>query len=323
MLVSSGERVSMALLSIALHTRGVRAVSLTGSQAGIVTSTLHFDARIQEIRRERLLSELARHDVVVVAGYQGVSSQREITTLGRGGSDTTAVALAAAFGAERCEIYSDVDGVYTADPNRVVNARHLPELDYRILQEMADAGAKVLNARAVRWGREHGICIHARRTLDFALTGRGRETRVGATRVSEQRAIVSNRALAVLGARAQDGDRLLSATDELSLDVRDVVVEGERLFATLPLTSVPDFDAAREQLRERMSGSLTVSTDYAELSAIGDEPDFSSPESRTALDVFAEKPLFSVVRPRRLSAIVKSPEVDRAEHRWHELFVER
>ncbi|HET9931631.1 MAG TPA: aspartate kinase, partial [Polyangiaceae bacterium] len=153
MLVSSGERVSMALLSIALHVRGVRAVSLTGSQAGIVTSTLHFDARIQEIRRERLLNELATHDVVVVAGYQGVSPEREITTLGRGGSDTTAVALAAAFGAARCEIYSDVDGVYTADPNRIQNARHLPELDYVTLQEMADAGAKVLNARAVDWGR--------------------------------------------------------------------------------------------------------------------------------------------------------------------------
>ncbi|HMR79319.1 MAG TPA: aspartate kinase [Polyangiaceae bacterium] len=119
MLVSTGERVSMALLSIAIQARGYDAVSFTGSQSGIITNDRHFDARIIEVRPHRIDDEIARGRIVIVAGYQGMSYRREITTLGRGGSDTTAVALAAALGAERCEIYSDVDGVYTADP-RVV-----------------------------------------------------------------------------------------------------------------------------------------------------------------------------------------------------------
>ena len=133
MLVSTGERVSMALLSIAIHARGHDAISFTGSQSGILTNDRHFDARIIEVRPFRIQDELARGRIVIVAGYQGMSYRREITTLGRGGSDTTAVALAAALGAERCEIYSDVDGVYTADPRVVPDAKHLPELDLAVL----------------------------------------------------------------------------------------------------------------------------------------------------------------------------------------------
>jgi len=177
MLVSTGERVTMALLSIALQARGCDAISFTGSQSGIITDDRHFDARIVEIRPHRIEQELARGRVVIVAGYQGMSSEREITTLGRGGSDTTAVALTAALGAQHCEIYSDVDGVYSADPRRVERARHLPELDYAMMQEAAEAGAKVLNARAVEWAARHGVVIHARKTADSALGG-GRETRV-------------------------------------------------------------------------------------------------------------------------------------------------
>jgi aspartate kinase len=125
MLVSTGERVTMALLSIAIHARGADAISFTGSQSGIITSDRHFDARIIEVRPHRIEDELARGRVVIVAGYQRMSYRREITTLGRGGSDTTAVALAAALGAEHCEIYSDVDGVYSADPRVVPEAKHL------------------------------------------------------------------------------------------------------------------------------------------------------------------------------------------------------
>ena len=125
MLLTTGERVSMALLSIAIHARGHEAISFTGSQSGILTNDRHFDARIIEVRPHRIEDELARGRIVIVAGYQGMSYRREITTLGRGGSDTTAVALAAALGAERCEIYSDVDGVYSADPRAVPDARAL------------------------------------------------------------------------------------------------------------------------------------------------------------------------------------------------------
>lgn len=314
MLVTSGERVSTALLSIALHARGVRAVSLTGSQAGIVTSTLHFDARIQEVRRERIASELSSHDVVVVAGYQGVSLEREITTLGRGGSDTTAVALAAAFGAERCEIYSDVDGVYTADPHRIQGARHLPSLDYATLQEMTDAGAKVLNARAVAWGRAHGVRIHARRTRDFENGNRGRETCVLPETTQPVRAVVANRAVAILG--APDADRMLSAAAELRLDVRDVVRLHDRVFATLPLVSLPDFATTRERLRELIPDGLSIDEDCAELSAIGGLESVSLPSSLPG------RSRFCVSRPRRFSALIPLAELESAEQRWHEYFVE-
>jgi aspartate kinase len=153
MLLSVGERTSMALLSIAVQARGEAAVSLTGSQSGIITNDRHFDARIIEVRPHRIEDELYHGKIVIVAGYQGMSYRREITTLGRGGSDTTAVALAAALSAERCEIYSDVDGVYSADPRNVADARHLPELDFTTMQEMAESGAKVLHSRAVEWAK--------------------------------------------------------------------------------------------------------------------------------------------------------------------------
>src|SRR4030095_13931026 len=147
-------------------------------------------ARISEVRPHRIEDELHHGKIVIVAGYQGMSYRREITTLGRGGSDTTAVALAAALSAERCEIYSDVDGVYSADPRSVPDARHLPELDFTTMQEMAECGAKVLHARAVEWAKHQNIAIHARKTEDFALRATGRETRVSAQQTTSARAIV-------------------------------------------------------------------------------------------------------------------------------------
>jgi len=162
MLLSAGERISMTLLSMALNERGVPALSFTGSQSGIVTNDAHTNARIVEVRPFRVQDELARGKVVIVAGYQGVSYKKEVTTLGRGGSDTTAVALAAALDAEACEIYSDVDGVYTADPRVVPDARRLAELSYEEMQELAEAGARVLNAQAVEFAKERGIAIYAR-----------------------------------------------------------------------------------------------------------------------------------------------------------------
>jgi aspartate kinase len=171
MLLSTGERITMSLLCMALNNLGINAVSLTGSQAGIITNDRHNDARVIEIRPFRVLDELEKGRVVVVGGFQGVSYRRDITTLGRGGSDTTAVALAAALNAERCEIYSDVDGVYSADPSVVKDATHLPEISYEQMQEMSEAGAKVLNAQAVQFAKEAQIAIYARSTFQ-----QGRET---------------------------------------------------------------------------------------------------------------------------------------------------
>lgn len=170
MLLSAGERISMALLSLAIRELGGDAISFTGSQSGIITNDRHIDARIIEVRPFRVQDELARGRVVVVAGYQGVSYRREVTTLGRGGSDTTAVAMAAALGAEYCEICSDVDGVYTADPRVVTDARRIGTLSYEETQELAESGAKVLNAQAVEFAKSAGIAIYARATAS-ALPG--------------------------------------------------------------------------------------------------------------------------------------------------------
>ena len=145
MLLSTGERITMAMLSMALHEQGIDVVSLTGSQAGIITNDRHNDAQVIEVRPFRVQDEMAKGKVVIIGGFQGVSYKRDITTLGRGGSDTTAVALAAALNAERCEIYSDVDGVYSADPSIVPEARHLPEVSFPVMQEMSTAGAKAVS----------------------------------------------------------------------------------------------------------------------------------------------------------------------------------
>src|SRR5438046_5444807 len=164
MLLTAGERISMALLSMAIRDLGGDAISFTGSQSGIITNDRHVDARIIEVRPFRVQDELSRGKIVVIAGYQGVSYRREITTLGRGGSDTTAVAMAAALEAAYCAICSDVDGVYTADPRVVPSARRIPSLSYEETQELAEAGARVLNAQAVEFAKEQGIAIYARAT---------------------------------------------------------------------------------------------------------------------------------------------------------------
>src|SRR5205807_9755854 len=165
-LVSVGERISCALCAMAIHDLGHEAISLTGSQAGIVTDTVHGKAKIVDVRARRINEALDRNEIVLVAGFQGVSSEHEVTTLGRGGSDTTAVALAAALGAQACEIYTDVDGVYTADPRLVPNARKLDALSHEEMLEMASSGARVLATRSIEVARSHNVQLHVRSTFN-------------------------------------------------------------------------------------------------------------------------------------------------------------
>jgi aspartate kinase len=166
MLLSTGERISCALCAMAINDLGHRAISLTGSQAGIVTDTSHTKARILDVRAERITEALDGDSIVLVAGFQGVSTSKDVTTLGRGGSDTTAVALAAAVGADVCEIYTDVPGVFSADPRIVPDARKLPVLSFEEMLEMASSGAKVLQLRSVEYARNHGVRIHCRSSFD-------------------------------------------------------------------------------------------------------------------------------------------------------------
>ena len=165
MLLATGEQVTIALLSMALHGLGLKARSFTGAQAGLRTDRSHTKARVAQITAERVRAALDAGAIAVVAGFQGLSDEDEITTLGRGGSDLTAVALAAALKADVCEIYTDVDGVYTADPNVVPEARKLPRVAYDEMLEMASLGAKVLQARSVEFAKKYGVTVHVRSTF--------------------------------------------------------------------------------------------------------------------------------------------------------------
>jgi aspartate kinase len=276
MLLTAGERISMALLSIAIRELGGDAISFTGSQSGIITNDRHVDARIVEVRPFRVQDELARGRIVVVAGYQGVSYRREVTTLGRGGSDTTAIAMAAALGAEYCEICSDVDGVYTADPRVVPDAHRIGTLSYEETQELAEAGAKVLNAQAVEFAKEKGIAIYARATAsalpgdDPAADGtvvRRYPPRMPGTVVG----IASERDTLIVeldGAPAE-ATALLAVLDAHGVVGKQLHQIGGRLTLVVSRENLHDEARLRRALADRFGGSVCLTDDLGAVSAVG------------------------------------------------------
>jgi aspartate kinase len=260
MLLTAGERISMALLSMAIRELGGDAISFTGSQSGIITNDRHVDARIIEVRPFRVQDELARGKVVVIAGFQGVSYRKEVTTLGRGGSDTTAVAMAAALNADYCEICSDVDGVYSADPRVVPAARRIGTLSYEETQEMAESGARVLNAQAVEFAKEKGIAIYARATSS-ALPGAdpsadGTVVRRDAPRMpGTVVGVASERDVLVLEAEAPPDDVLVA------LDAHHVA--GKQLHVTTSPARVT-MVVSRENLHDEANVRGTLASRFGE-----------------------------------------------------------
>ncbi|MFY0524039.1 aspartate kinase [Archangium gephyra] len=273
MLLTCGERISMALLSMALQEQGVPAISFTGSQSGIITNDTHSQARIVEVRPYRIQDELARGKVVIVAGYQGVSFKREVTTLGRGGSDTTAVALAAALSAESCEIYSDVDGVFSADPRVVPDARKLETLSYDEMQELASAGAKVLNAQAVEFAKAKGIVILAR-TAHTAGTGTAVQEWVAPadTRV---KGVTAEAEMAVLSAavEAVKLPELLEFLDARGVRGRALAFDGlmgqGRTFIAVPLQDVHGLEVLKRDVGARFGEAVTPREEVGTVTAVG------------------------------------------------------
>jgi aspartate kinase len=264
MLLSAGERMSMALLSMALNDLGVPAISFTGSQSGIITNDAHAAARIVEVRPFRVEGELAQGKVVIVAGYQGVSTKKEVTTLGRGGSDTTAVALAAALGAD-CEIYSDVAGVFTADPRVVPDARRLDTLSYEEMQELAQAGAKVLNAQAVEFAKEKGIAIHARSTF-----GGTEETVVqGGAHPERVAGVASQKELALLSFPASGLGRVLGILEGRGAAAAEIAAPGDRAGLVLALDDVHDWPILRGALRAEIPGLAVEDEGIGAVSVVG------------------------------------------------------
>ncbi len=306
MLLSTGERTSMALLAMALQARGIEAISFTGSQSGILTNDRHFSARILEVRPVRIEDELERDKVVIVGGFQGMSYKREITTLGRGGSDTTAVALAAALSAD-CEIYSDVDGVYSADPRVVPEAQRIESIGYEEMQDLALHGAKVLNPQAVEWARQKQIVIHARSSTG-ALTGPVAETRIEA-KTSTARA--GREILAVTGGVVtrirENGEATLRILSEERVSLRFSSPREIRLVRD----DVPDWS----RVERKLSSSGARLEEVGEVTAVG--PGAASPTVLLrALEVAGPNEFDST--PRRISlqvARARADEVVRSLHR--------
>jgi len=323
MLLSTGERVSMSLLSIAIQVRGMEAISFTGSQSGILTNDRHFDARIIEVRPHRIEDELDRGKIVIVAGYQGMSYKREITTLGRGGTDTTAVALAAALSAERCEIYSDVDGVYSADPRVVADAEHLPELDVDMLQEMAECGAKVVCAQAVEWARRSGITIYARSTFDGASAPRQTMVRGGVHPVRARAVVVDSSVALVRVSGELNHDDILHAVHSVGFSMRDLTMQPSGASFVIPLCNVPSLTALSRELTELIP-SAEVQDGLAMVSVVGDALTTGTARLRLFTDELRRvgaTPRYLTATPLRISGVVAAEHADDAQRALHAAFV--
>tara|TARA_R110002096_G_scaffold299503_1_gene493911 strand:+ start:8046 stop:9224 length:1179 start_codon:yes stop_codon:yes gene_type:complete len=262
MLLSCGERASMALLAMAVHELGHEAVSLTGSQSGIMTNDRHSGARIIEVRPLRVEDELARDKIVIVAGFQGVSYKREITTLGRGGSDTTAVALAAALGAEYCEICSDVDGIYSADPRIVEGAELLNAIRCDEMLELAAHGAKVLHPGCVEIARQSDVRLYAR-----ATNRAGGGTRVDSIGDPERTApsgVTGMSGLVCL--RSTDAGALLALADAEGISVLHFASRGDDAECWFSLADQHDWQAVRVRAER---GGIAISEGLGAVSIVG------------------------------------------------------
>jgi len=334
-LLSTGEQVSTALLCMALHNLGAEAVSLSGSQAGIVTTDNHQDADIIEIRPFRVRDELARGKIVVVAGFQGESYRGELTTLGRGGSDTTAVALAAALGAAHCDIYSDVDGVYSADPRVIESSTRLDRLGYEEMQELARQGARVLNAEAVEFARQRRIAIFARSTFggpehtviersDGNLEDGLRQLRAhGVAGVAGRRDLVHLEYAAPPGSPSKVGP-LLEACSGADVQAASLGSAGRRLEALIATENVADPAAFCDRLRDVAGPGLRLTEKLGSASAVGLNVGSRAPVLARAhehLDALGIEPLAHFTSRESVTCVVKTDEVDLAMQALHDAFV--
>ena len=283
MLLTTGERISMALLCMALHDAGVEAVSFTGSQVGIITDTVHTKAKILEVKGDRVRAAINDKKVAVVAGFQGISTAKEITTLGRGGSDTTAVALAAALQADSCEIYTDVTGVFTADPRVVRQARKVPVLQFDEMLEMAGAGSKVLALRSVEFARNHDVPIHVRSSFTWEegtwVVGRHHERMKNMEEpvISGVVQDASESKITILGVPDRPGVSadIFEALAQANVNV-DMIVQNTSTAGTTDISfTVPKADVATAEpvmarvAKQLNAGVVTHDDDIAKVSLVG------------------------------------------------------
>src|SRR5579875_2845930 len=333
MLLTSGERVSMALLCMALAELGVDAVSFTGSQAGIITDSTHTRARIVEVRAERLREALAQGRVPVVAGFQGVSGDRDVTTLGRGGSDTTAVALAAALGADVCEIYTDVTGVFSADPRVVPGARRLARVSFDEMLDIAASGGRVLALRSVEFARNHHVPLHVRSSFTWEPG-----TWVVEEDESMEQAVVtavthdtSGAKVTVTGVPDRPGiaARLFRALADRAVNV-DTIVQNVSQHGTTDISfTVPKVDlgtsleVTRSLVPEIGAGEVLADDGIAKVSLVGAGMRSHPGVSATMFEVLAAEGInieMISTSSIRISCVVRAEAVERAVQALHRAF---
>jgi aspartate kinase len=335
MLLSTGERISCALCAMAINDLGHRAISLTGSQAGIVTDTSHTKARILDVRANRIREALDEDLIVLVAGFQGVSTSHDVTTLGRGGSDTTAVALAAAIDAEVCEIYTDVAGVFTADPRLVPNARKLPQVSFEEMLEMAASGAKVLQLRSVEYARTHGVRMHCRSSFEDSpgTVVLGEEETMEHPLITAVTHSPDEARVTLLGVPDRPGAAaaIFGALAEANCNV-DTIIQNEPLgegrLAEVSFTvSYEDLHAAEQALaplRESL-GIADINTDrkIGKVSIVGagmrSHPGVAAKVFQTLADEGINIEMIST-SPIKISCVIGADHVDRAVQALHSAF---
>jgi aspartate kinase len=319
MLISVGERISCALVAMAIADLGLDAISLTGSQAGIVTDTAHGKAKIVEVRAHRIHDALDSDRIVLVAGFQGVSTEYDITTLGRGGSDTTAVALAAALGADACEIYTDVDGVFTADPRLVPGAQKLHAVSYEEMLEMAASGAKVLALRSVEFARNHGVKLHVRSTF----TG---EEGTWITEEDErmlEKAMISGvtHTLEEAVYRVSGADRadLFDALADAAVSVDTIIQTGDDIVFSAPIEDRAGTEAALARLQARWEER----DDLGKVSVVGagmkSHPGIAARTFQTLRELGVEPDLVAT-SPIKIAFYIPQGDVERTVVALHEAF---
>ena len=319
MLISVGERISCALAAMAIHDLGAEAISLTGSQAGIVTDTSHGRAKIVDVRARRIHEALDQDKIVLVAGFQGVSTDYDITTLGRGGSDTTAVALAAALGAEVCEIYTDVEGVFTADPRLVPEARKLHAVSYEEMLEMAASGARVLQVRSVEVARNHHVKLHVRSTFS---TADGTWIREEDERMLEKAlisGITHTREETLYRVDGTSPAPLFAALAEAGVNVDTILRTGPEILFSAP---AEDRESAGDVL-ESLGVDWSARDDLGKVSVIGagmkSHPGVAAKAFETLTEAGIE-PEVVITSPIKIACHVRGEDVERAVAELHRAF---
>ncbi len=320
MLLSVGERISCSLVAMAIVDLGSRAISLTGSQAGIVTDSTHTKAKIVEVRARRIHEALARDEIVLVAGFQGVSAESfDVTTLGRGGSDTTAVALSAALGADACEIYTDVRGVFTADPRLVPTARKLDRVSFEEMLEMASSGAGVMMARSVEIARTHGVRLNVRSSFEDDEGTWITEEDDPMLEKALISAVVHQREETVYRVSGVTSATLFAALAAANVNVDTILQSSDEILFSAP----PEDRAEAAQTLDALSATWQVRDDLGKVSVIGagmkSHPGVAAKTFAT-LEAAGIDPAVISTSPIKIACHIESHQVDAAVRALHDAF---